>query len=66
LPAVSSNNITIEPIPSNEPNHPPQTAVVKSPSSNDKSVLQLMNELAKFNKVYKKKKEYQPKSNKFF
>jgi hypothetical protein len=56
LPAVSSNNITIEPIPSNEPNHPPQTAVVKSPSSNDKSVLQLMNELAKFNKVYKKKK----------
>jgi hypothetical protein len=46
----SSTTIKSEPIPSNEPNLSP-VAVNKPSVSNEKSVLQLMNELAKFNKV---------------
>ncbi|CAF3546466.1 unnamed protein product [Rotaria sordida] len=47
---VSTTNTIVESVPVSEPN-PSSASVVKSPSSNEKSVLQLMNELAKFNKV---------------
>ncbi|CAF2417164.1 unnamed protein product [Rotaria sp. Silwood2] len=43
-------NTIVESAPASEPN-PPSAPVVKTPLSNEKSVLQLMNELAKFNKV---------------
>jgi hypothetical protein len=52
---VTSTDITNVPLSTSEPNLS-AAAVVKPSSSNDKSALQSMNELAKFNKVHKAKR----------
>ncbi len=52
---VTSTDITNVPLSTSEPNLS-AAAVVKPSSSNDKSALQSMNELAKFNKVHKRKR----------
>ncbi len=55
LSTLAPTNVTIEPtVPATEPN-PVPPVVAKAPSSNEKSVLQLINEMAKFNRVYPKK-----------
>jgi hypothetical protein len=55
LSAVAPIHVPIEStVPTTEPN-PVPPVVAKSTSSNEKSVLQLINEMAKFNRVYQKK-----------